>query len=67
MARLGGSVGWATDFSEGHDLSVFEFEPRVGFVLTAQGLEPASDSVSPPLSTPPLLTLFVCLSIIKKR
>ena len=33
--------------------------------LTAQSPEPASDSVSPSLSAPPLLT--VCLSIISKR
>ena len=31
-------------------------------VLTAQSLEPASDSVSPPLSAPPLLVLSLCLS-----
>ena len=38
--------------------------PASGSVLTAQSLEPASDSVSPPLSAPPLLTL--CLSLKKK-
>ena len=32
----------------------------LGSVLTAQSLEPASDSVSPSLSVPPLLML--CLS-----
>ena len=37
--------------------------PASGSVLTAQSLEPASDSVSPPLSTPPLLTLCVFLSL----
>ena len=31
--------------------------PRSGSVLTAQSLEPASDSVSPPPSAPPLLAL----------
>ena len=31
--------------------------PVLGSVLTAQGLKPASDSVSPSLSAPPLLTL----------
>ena len=31
--------------------------PAPGSVLTAQSLEPASDSVSPPLSAPPLLML----------
>ena len=30
-------------------------------VLTAQSLEPVSDSVSPPLSAPPLLMLCLCL------
>ena len=40
--------------------------PALGSVLTAQSLEPTSDSVSPPFSTPPLLTLCVCLSIINK-
>ena len=28
--RLGGSVGWASDFSSRHDLAVREFEPCVG-------------------------------------
>ena len=36
--------------------------PASGSVLTAQSLEPASDSVSPPFSAPPTLTL--CLSKI---
>ena len=31
--------------------------PASGSVLTAQSLEPASDSVSPSLSAPPLLVL----------
>ena len=31
--------------------------PALGSVLTARGLEPASDSVPPSLSAPPLLTL----------
>ena len=38
--------------------------PTLGSVLTAQSLEPASDSVSPPLSAPPLLML--CLSLSQK-
>ena len=36
-----------------------------GPVLTAQSLEPASDSVSPSVSAPPLLML--CLSLKKKK
>ena len=38
--------------------------PMSGSVLMAQSLEPASDSVSPSLSAPPLLTL--CLSFSQK-
>ena len=38
--RLGGSVGWASDFRSGHDLAVDEFEPRVG--LCADGSEPGA-------------------------
>ena len=38
--------------------------PASGSVLTAQSLEPASDSVSPSLSAPPLLVL--CLSLSKE-
>ena len=33
----------------------------LGSVLTAQSLEPVSNSVSPSLSAPPLLTLCLCL------
>ena len=40
--------------------------PASGSVLTAQSLEPASDSVSPSLSAPPMLMLCLCLSIINK-
>ena len=36
--------------------------PASGSVLTAQGMDPASDSVSPCLSAPPPITLFLCLS-----
>ena len=35
--------------------------PASGSVLIAQSLEPASDSVPPPLSTPPLLVLSLSL------
>ena len=35
--------------------------PAWGSVLTAQSLEPVSDSMSPPLSAPPLFTLCLCL------
>ena len=36
--------------------------PASGSVPTARRLEPASDSVSPSLSAPPLLTFSLCLS-----
>ena len=36
-----------------------------GSVLTAQSLEPASDSVSPSLSAPPLLMLCLSLCLSK--
>ena len=37
--------------------------PALGYMLIAQRLEPASDSVSPFLSDPPLLTLRLCLCV----
>ena len=39
--------------------------PASGSLLTAQSLEPASDSVSPSLSAPPLLILYLYLSLSK--
>ena len=41
--------------------------PTSGSVLTAQSLEPASDSVSPSLSAPPPLALCLSLSKINKH
>ena len=41
--------------------------PASGSVLTAQSLEPPSDSVSPSLSAPPLLMLCLSLSVKNKR
>ena len=40
--------------------------PASGSVLTAQSLEPVSDSVSPPVSTPLLLMFCVSLSLNNK-
>ena len=40
--------------------------PTSGPVLTAQNLEPASDSVSPSLSAPPPLILCLSLSLSLK-
>ena len=39
--------------------------PKSGSVLIAQSLEPASHSLSPSLSVPPLLTLCLSLSLSK--
>ena len=41
--------------------------PESGSVLTARSLEPASDSVSPSLSAPPLLVLSLFLSLSLKN
>ena len=46
-----------------HDLTVCEFKPRIG--LCADSAEPAWDSLSPILSAPPLLMLFLPLEINK--
>ena len=40
--------------------------PTLGFVVTAQSLEPAPDSVAPPLSAPPMLMLCHSLSLNNK-
>ena len=41
--------------------------PASGHVLIAQSLEPASDSVSPSLSVPPLFMLCLSVPKINKR
>ena len=46
-------------------LQFVSLSPASGSVLTAQSLEPVSDSVSPSLSAPPPLTLCVFLSLSK--
>ena len=46
--------------------SLVSLSPMLGSVLTEQSLEPASDSVSPSLSAPPLLVLCLSLSKINK-
>ena len=51
-------------FVSGHDPTICELEPRVG--LCADSAEPASDSVSPSFSAPPLLTLSLSLSKVNK-
>ena len=49
------AVGWASDFSLGDDLKVREFEPHIG--LSAVSTQTVSGFLSPPLSTPSLLSL----------
>ena len=49
QGHLGGSVGWASDFGSGQDLTVCEFKPHNW--LTAVSVEPALDLFAPPLLT----------------
>ena len=60
--RLGGAVGWASDFSQVTISRCVSSSPASGSGLMARSLEPVSDSVSPSLSAPPLLTLYLSLS-----
>ena len=67
--RLGGSVGWVSDFGSGHDLTVREFEPRVR--LCADSSEPGTCfgfclSLSLPLSLLLPCSHAVSLSKINK-
>ena len=63
MGRLGGSVGWASDFGPGHDLTVCEFKPCVG--LHADSSESgASFGFCATLSLCPSLSLSLSLSKI---
>ena len=62
LGRLGGSVG--RPISAGVMISRWVgSSPTWGSVLTARSLEPASDSVSPSLSVPPLRMLGLSLSL----
>ena len=63
--HLGGSVGYTSDFSSGHDLAACDSSPASGSVLTTQNLEPALDSVTPSLSAPPPLIPSPSLSLSK--
>ena len=66
QGRRGGSVGWASDFSSGHDLMVCGFKPRIR--LCAGSSEPGAwvrFCVSRSLSSPsPAHAL--CLSVFQK-
>ena len=61
VAQLVGRLT-STQFMISRSMSL---SPVSGSVLTAQSLEPASDSVSPSLSAPPLLMLCLSLSLSK--
>ena len=67
LGCLGGSVDWASDSAQVMILWSVSLSPILGSVLTAQSLEPASDSVSPSLfalpSLPPSLSLPLPLSL----
>ena len=60
LGRLGGSAGEASDFGSGRDLTICEFEPRIG--LSAVSAESALDPVSLSLPALPLLMLARALS-----
>ena len=66
--RLGGAVGYASDFSSGHDLAVREFEPRVR--LWADGSEPGTCfrfCVSLSLCPSPVRALSLSVPKINKK
>ena len=68
LGHLGGSVGWASDFSSGHDLTAREFEPHVG--LCANNSEPGACfrfCVSLSLCPSPAHALSLSVSKIKKQ
>ena len=67
---IAGAPGWLSWFKHLTSTQVMisrfvSSSPTSGSVLTVQTLEPASDSVSPSLSAPPLLMLCLCLSLKK--
>ena len=65
---MGGSVGQASDFGSGHDLTVLEFEPLIG--LCADSSEPGAcfRFLSPsPSALSHLRSVFLSLSKINKH
>ena len=68
--RFGGAPGWLSmkHLTLAQDMisQLVSLSPVSGSVLTAQSLEPASDSVSPSLSAPPSLVLCLSLSLKNK-
>ena len=63
LGYLGGSVGKCPTSAQVMISRFMSSSPASGSVLTAQSLEPVSDSASPPFSVPPLLTLSLALSL----
>ena len=63
MAQLGKGLNLAQVMMS----QLMDSSPALGSVLTAQSLEPASDSVSPSLSLSALLLLTLCLSLSLKN
>ena len=61
MGRLGGSVGSASNFGSGHDLTVPEFKPHVR--LCAEPGACFRFCVSLSVSAPPPLVLMLTLSL----
>ena len=64
LGRLGGAVGWVSDFNQVTISRSVSSSPASGSGLMAQSLELVSDSVSPSLSAPRLFML--CLSLSQK-
>ena len=62
QGHLGGSVGWGLTSAQVMISWFMSSSPTSGSVLTAQTLEPVSDSVSPSLSAPLPFMLFLSVS-----
>ena len=63
---MGPRVAWSVGRPTSPRVMILWFvssSPVSGSVLTAQSLEPASESVSPPLSAPSMLLLCLTLSL----
>ena len=67
MGRLGGTVGYASDFSQVTISRSGSSSPALGSVLTAQSLEPVSDSVFPSLCPSPVHALSLSVPKIIKN
>ena len=60
MGHLGGSVGWASDFNSGHEVTVSEFKTRIR--LSGVSSEPALTPLSPLSLSVPLPPSSLSLS-----